>query len=186
VRSLTPEHAVSTPAPALDFAQVWQGYAAYVLALLRRLGVPSSDVEDVAQEVFWTVHRKLPMFEHRSSLRTWVCGICLRKASDHRRSRARRRALQEHSRLASEPPHATDCAEVALARSEQARTFERALAGLTEAQRDVFVLYEIEELSMAEVGALVGAGRFTCYTRLRAARSHLRAFYTRNQARESG
>jgi len=46
-----------------------------VLGFVRRLGVHEREVEDVAQEVFVIVHRQLPAFEGRSTLKTWVCGI---------------------------------------------------------------------------------------------------------------
>src|SRR5438105_4214125 len=64
---------------------VFDEHARYVIRALRHLGIKEADVEDVAQEVFVTVHRKLPEFEGRSKLRTWLYAICLRVASDHRR-----------------------------------------------------------------------------------------------------
>ena len=56
------------------FPEVYEAHAATVLRTLRRLGVRDGDVEDVAQEVFVVVHRKLPEFAGRSSLKTWVVG----------------------------------------------------------------------------------------------------------------
>jgi RNA polymerase sigma-70 factor (ECF subfamily) len=61
-----------------------------VLGLVRRLGVQEREVEDVAQEVFVIVHRQLPAFEGRSTLKTWLCGIALRTAANHRRKAYRR------------------------------------------------------------------------------------------------
>ena len=76
----TLQRSEQSPCAALDFADVFAEHGAYVLCLLERLGVHAADVEDVAQEVFLTVHKKLPSFEGRSCLKTWICGICLRKA----------------------------------------------------------------------------------------------------------
>src|SRR3954470_5698980 len=75
------------------FVDVFRAHGAYVLGLLRRLGVREADVEDVAQEVFVVVHAQLAGFEGRSSLRTWICGICVRKVSEYRRKVYRRREL---------------------------------------------------------------------------------------------
>ncbi len=62
------------------------------------LGVAEADIEDVCQEVFITVHRKLSEFEGRSALRTWLYGISLRVASDYRR-----RAYVRRERAVAEP-----------------------------------------------------------------------------------
>lgn len=150
-----------------------------MLALLRRLGVPEAEVDDVAQDVFLTIHEKLPEFEGRSSLKTWICGISLRKAAAQRRTAARRRARVEP--LSFEP--GVSCVpEELIAARERAALFDEALADLPDAQRVVFVLYEVEELSMVEVAGAVGCPRFTAYTRLHAARRRMRAFFERAHA----
>lgn len=169
---------------APSFAQVFQTHAAYVLGLLGRLGVPSADIEDVAQDVFVTIHQKLPGFEGRSSLKTWVCGICLRKASEYRRRAYRRREVlvaesTERGAVSEQP-------DVAALRSERARHLQSALDSLPEAQMQVFVLYEIEELPMADVARAVGCPRFTAYTRLRAARRAIREQMERRQSTGRG
>jgi DNA-directed RNA polymerase specialized sigma24 family protein len=65
--------------------EVFDEHAPFVWRTLRHLGIRDADLPDVCQEVFVAVHRKLEGFEGRSSLRTWLYGICLRTASDHRR-----------------------------------------------------------------------------------------------------
>lgn len=62
-------------APADGFEKIYEAHASRVLRALRRLGVREADLEDVAQEVFVVVHRKLPEFAGRSSLKTWLFGI---------------------------------------------------------------------------------------------------------------
>ena len=66
-------------------AELFAEHVHYVFRALRRLGVDESDVEDVCQEVFLVVDRRLPEFEGRSSLRTWIYAICLRCASRYRK-----------------------------------------------------------------------------------------------------
>ena len=159
------------------FGEVFDAYAGYVLSLLRRLGVREADLEDVAQEVFVVVHAQLPAFEGRSTLKTWICGIGLRKASDYRR-----RAYQRRERLVGEGlPEQSSPAEQEhyLERDRRAAGLQAALAALPDKQREVFVLYEIEELSMIEVARAVGCPRFTAYTRLAAARRALRKHFDR-------
>lgn len=160
----------STADEQAPFRELFVEHAPYVLGLLRRLGVASTDVEDVAQEVFLTAHRRLSTFEGRSTLRTWICGIAVHAASNHRRRAYRRREL---TGLALEVPvEATQ--ERHVQRAEQAALLVEALDELSDKQRQVFVLYEVEELEMAEVARIVGCPRFTAYTRLRSARTKVR------------
>lgn len=158
-------------ADAATFRDVFSRYAPYVLGLVRRLGVREAEVEDVAQEVFIVVHRQLPSFEGRSSLKTWLCGITLRTVANHRRKVMRRR---EASIEASSELHAAADQDTALERRDDATTLQQALDRLSPKLREVFVLYEIEELPMADVARSLGCPRFTAYTRLHAARAALR------------
>ena len=71
--------------------QIFDEHARYIWRTLRHLGIPEADAPDLCQEVFVTVHRRLASFEGRSSLRTWLYGICIRVASEHRRY-----AIEQH------------------------------------------------------------------------------------------
>src|ERR1700683_1529789 len=80
------------PAPAADeqsappsFDQVYEEHFDFVWRSAKRLGVHDGAVDDVVQETFLVVQRRLPEFEGRSSPNTWVFGIVLRVARDHRR-----------------------------------------------------------------------------------------------------
>jgi len=157
---------------------IFDEHARYVIRTLRHLGVREADVEDVAQEVFVTVHRKLPEFEGRSKLRTWLYAICLRVASDHRR-----RAYVVRERATDEPPIDTgertgDEADTNL----ESRAFVQELLGeLDDDKRAVLVLYEIEGLTMREVAEVIGCPLQTAYSRLHAARDLLRQAWERSR-----
>jgi RNA polymerase sigma-70 factor (ECF subfamily) len=176
-----PEALASQSSSSVGFVDVFHTHAPYVLRLLRRLGVREPDVEDVAQEVFLVVHAQLPAFEGRSTIKTWLCGICLRKASGYRRKAHRRRELASDA-LPDQLTASTQ--DLLLEQHEQAALLQAGLSQLNEKQLDVFVLYEIEELSMLEVARAVGCPRFTAYTRLHSARRALRAFV--EKARKEG
>lgn len=157
---------------------VFDEHARYIIRTLRHLGVREADVEDVAQEVFVTVHRKLPEFEGRSKLRTWLYAICLRVASDHRR-----RAYVVRERVTDSPP--VDGGERTGAEPDtnlESRAFVLELLGeLDDDKRDVLVLYEIEGLTMREVADVVGCPLQTAYSRLHAGRELLRVAWERSQ-----
>lgn len=160
---------------------VFDEHARYVIRTLRHFGVKEADVEDVAQEVFVTVHRKLPEFEGRSTLRTWLYGICLRVASDYRR-----RAYVVRERPTSSPP--VDGGGRSGAEPDtnvESRAFvQKLLQALDEDKRAVLVLYELEGLTMREVAEVVGCPLQTAYSRLHAARELLRAAW--EQSRKEG
>lgn len=152
----------------LSVRQVFDEHARYVWRALRHLGVADAEIADVSQEVFITVHKKLPEFEGRSSLRTWLYGICLRVASDHRRRAYVRREL----------PSAEPTAERSVSPEpgpgiEDRATLRALLDVLDPDKRAVLVLYEIEGFTMKEVAEIVDCPVQTAYSRLHAARERL-------------
>lgn len=156
----------------VDFRELVRAHAPYVMRVLRSLGVGSADLPDVSQEVFLTVHRQLPLFEGRSALRTWIYGIALRVASDYRSKAYRRRELPSEA-----PPEQSvqGSPQSELERREAWQLIERLLAQLDEDRRQVFVLYELEQLSMREVCEVVGCPLSTAYSRLNSARATVQA-----------
>jgi RNA polymerase sigma-70 factor (ECF subfamily) len=159
-----------------SFTDVFSEYGAYVLGLVRRLGVQEREVEDVAQEVFVIVHRQLAGFDGRSTLKTWVCGIALRVAANHRRKAYRRRERPDDFADGRAPLARLEATqEQELDRLRQAEALQRALDALTDKLREVFVLYEIEELPMLDVARALGIPRFTAYSRLREGRMKVAA-----------
>ncbi|MDF3070375.1 MAG: polymerase sigma factor RpoE [Polyangiaceae bacterium] len=165
-------------APVPNLRTVFDEHARYVIRTLRHFGVKEADVEDVAQEVFVTVHRKLPEFEGRSKLRTWLYSICLRVASDYRR-----RAYVVRERPTSSPP--VDDGERSGAEPDatlESRAFvQKLLEALDDDKRAVLVLYEIEGLTMREVAEVIGCPLQTAYSRLHAARDLLREAWQQSE-----
>lgn len=162
-----------------SFAEVFRTYSGFVWRVLLRLGVAESDVEDVAQEVFLGVHRNLPRFEGRCSMRTWVYGICHRRAVDYRR-----RAMVRHEVATDEPPELGEDAgqEEGLDLAQARAQLKHVLDSLDEDKRAVFVLFEIESIPMDEVAEIVGCPLQTAYSRLYAARRKVEAAAQRLRA----
>jgi RNA polymerase sigma-70 factor (ECF subfamily) len=157
--------------PRLTSRQVFDEHARYVFRVLKYFGVRDADVQDVCQEVFITVHRKLDEFEGRSSLRTWLYRICQHAASDHRRRAYVRREIATD--VAASEDADSSRVEDGGARSEARSTLEFLLERLDEQKRLVFVLYEIEGLTMREVCEVAECPLQTAYSRLHAARKVL-------------
>lgn len=161
------------------FAEVYRDHGPFVWRVLRRLGLREDEVEDAFQEVFLVVHRKLDGFEHRSTLRTWLYRITVRCAAHRRRRRGR------HAPDIAAPEPAIDPVQADEVASRQAREeLDEILDTLDDARRAVFVLYELEELTLAEVAATVGAPLQTVYSRLQSARGVFEAEVKRRRAKE--
>ncbi len=162
-----PEAAVAS----LSFEEIFAREGPRVGRVLHYLGVAEVDLEDLTQEVFVVVLRHLPTFKGGSS-RAWVRQICVWVAQNYRRSRRRRREepMAEAPEVSSPALQQTSLEEQQM----RARLFSL-LDELPEAQREVFVLHEIEEMSMSEVCETLGCLRPTAYTRLAVARSKMQA-----------
>lgn len=148
---------------AAHFADVWRS--------LIRLGVPPANLDDAAQDVFIVVHRRLAEFEGRSSLTTWLYGICLRVAKDHRRRDSRKGGLEPltptlTAGLADAGPGPQQATETA----EAFHALRTILETLPDEQREVFVLAELEQLTAPEMAEILGIKLNTVYSRLRTAR----------------
>jgi len=171
----------ASPAAVATSAEIFRAHGAFVFRLLRRLGVPDADLDDVTQDVFISVHRSLDRYEERNQMRSWLYRICVREASRHRRGRPPAGTVDVD--LLEQPSGSSpeDAAQANQARAD----FDRLLAVLDEDRRNVFVLYEVEELSMEEVATVVGCPLATAYSRLRSARQLVLAAAKRLEAQRS-
>jgi RNA polymerase sigma-70 factor, ECF subfamily len=149
LRQLVSEH--------LDF--VWRS--------LRRFGVPPADVDDAAQQVFLIANSKLDKIQ-RGSERSFLVGVATRVASHARRSYHRREAAEQ--RLSTNPREVSLDPEELTQRLEARELLDRVLDCMPPDLRSVFVLFELEELSIDQVATLLGIPRGTVATRLRRAR----------------
>ena len=140
---------------------------------LRRLGVQHRDLEDATHEVFLIAFRRWETFDHERSGRAWLVGIAWRVAAGERR-RSRNRVV--NLGFEREPgDHDTQNAEELTGAAQDRALVHTVLATLPDDQRDVFVLHELDGLSMPEVSAAVDAPLNTLYSRLRLARKKFKS-----------
>lgn len=169
--------------PKPDFLAVYRTHAEHVVRTARAFGVPASEIDDVVQEIFVVVHRRLADFEGRSSMKTWVTGIVHRVASRHRDRIRAAAARHDSSADADEFPTTDEDASKALERKEAAATFLRLVEQIEDSRRDVFVLAELEGFSAQEIAAALDVNVNTVYSRLRLARDDFEAALGRERAK---
>lgn len=163
----TPLVDASPSASALDVTEVYAEHCDFVWRSLQHLGVRGADLEDLTQEVFVVVHRKLGSFDGLSRVTTWLFGICLRVVARHRR-----RAYFRFERHDDEAPERVDAStpEDRASTREHTALLERALGKIPLAQRAVFVLFEIEGLRCEQIAETLGVPVGTVHSRLFKAR----------------
>jgi RNA polymerase sigma-70 factor (ECF subfamily) len=162
---------------------VYAQYFDFVWNAARRFGVPEAALEDVVQDVFVVVHRRLAEFEGRASVKTWLYRIVFCVVRDHRRTARRKGQHEELPEVL--PDQRPDPLEVA-SQSEALRAVEALLSKLSEPLREVFVLAELEGLTAPETAAVAGINLNTVYSRLRAARAAFAAESAQQRERDHG
>lgn len=172
-----------TTRPRHDFLTVYEELFPFVWRVACRLGVPAGAVDDVCQDVFLVVHRRLPEFEGRSSLKTWVYGILQHVVMVRRRTTKRKerdRAEIDPESLVDQAPGPHEAARGA----EAARIAHALLAQLDDDKRAMLVLVDLEGLSVPEAAEATQAKLNTAYARLRAARADFAAAVARFHAKQ--
>jgi RNA polymerase sigma-70 factor (ECF subfamily) len=138
--------------------------------LARNLLGNASDAEDAVQDTFLKVQRSIVSFRGQSSFVTWTFRILINTCYDARRSRMRKKEVAnddsaETPRPEPRAPGAHPSLRMAL---------ERALAELTQHQRNVFLLYEVEGFRHAEIAGMLGVTETASKNTLFQAKKNLR------------
>lgn len=155
-----------------EFSFVWR--------LLRRLGLGEGDADDGAQQVFLVAARRAGDIEPGRE-RAFLFTTAMHVASKSRRSQERRREVlgdDADARFRDSVPGT----EELLDRRRARELFDSILDEMDLDLRVVFVLYEVEELTMAEIASDLGLPQGTVASRLRRARSEFSARVQRIEA----
>jgi RNA polymerase sigma-70 factor (ECF subfamily) len=151
---------------------LFEEHGSFVLRSLRYLGVREADLDDTLQEVFLVVYQRLADYEEKGRARAWLYSICTRVARAQLRRVGRRRetampAFSEESIEPTQLERVEDREALALG--------QRLLDQLPPQQREVFVLYEVEDMPMAEIAQALDCPLQTAYSRLHKARARILA-----------
>jgi len=137
----------------------------YVLRTLRRHGVSPRDAEDLAQDVFLVMWRRWGDFDPTRPLRAWLAGIAFKVAHEHHK-----RSSRWWPRETLDPRDERPLPDEQVVSAYNRRLVLGALRRLSERQRAILVMHELDELPMPEIAALMEVPLFTGYSRLRLAR----------------
>lgn len=183
----TPNREARAAEPArssqLRVDQVYEAHVDFVWRSARSLGVRDMNIDDVVQEVFVVVQRRLHEFEGRSDIKTWLFGITRRVVRAHVRQLIRSRSQTETSAELADPN--APCAESQLATLEGARLLYALMDELEPDLREVFVLSELEEMSGPSIAEALDLELSNVYARVRRARLAFDAALRRYRAKQT-
>lgn len=169
----SPAQTVGEVEHPLRFEAVFERECGYVVHSLRRLGVRENDLEDLTQDVFIAVHRRLGDYDPARPLRPWLFGFAFRAASNYRRlARHRREAVFEPAPLERGAPPVQ---EQALVDGERRQQLRHALDTLDLKHRAALILVDLDGVPPAEVAESLDIPLDTVYSRVRNGRKKLRA-----------
>lgn len=162
---------------AIDyFPNVWR--------FLRRLGVPWDLLDDAAQEVFLVAARKFASVRVGAE-KSYLFGVSVRVAREIRRKSGREQLVDDPDDTAFEPTTLATPESLFDRKQEQALLLSL-LDSLSDQHRTVFILFEIEGLSISEIAELLGTPAGTVGSRLARARERFEARLQRPQSKMRG
>lgn len=150
----------------LDIGRLFDAHGPYLCRVLHRLTGSREAAEDVVQEVFLLAYHRRNELEDRAGIRTWLYRAAVNHVRHRRRSFSRYQGLLD--RYQQHPVHKDQAEgpEEVASRTERGRLVQECVMKLSDKLREVFVLYELEELEGNQIAALLGIPVNTVWTRL--------------------
>lgn len=173
---------LSTPmALRANFSAFYDEWFESVLRWLRALGAPEADRDDIAQEVFLVVSRRLHAFDGRNPA-GWLYRIAKRQVRDFRaRTWIKSIFNREHTNAVNDVPDDRAGPAAALERKQNQRVLFGLLAKMNPDRRAALVLFEVDGMSGDEIARIQGVPVNTVWKRLHVARKEFLALVTRDQ-----
>jgi RNA polymerase sigma-70 factor (ECF subfamily) len=178
----TPEGALVQRAQAGDetaFREIVERYQSKVFSIIHGIVRQRNDVEDIAQQVFAKVYLSLRSFDFRSSLITWIYKITVNECFDYLRKRKVRRLVYE-SDLSEDEVRRVENTDPAIERQipadaslAQRDYVLKLLTRVSEEERMLLILKEVEGFSVEELAAKTGMNENTVKVKLFRARQKL-------------
>jgi RNA polymerase sigma-70 factor (ECF subfamily) len=164
---------VEPPTP-LDFSEIYERWFDDVSRWVRAMGGPEADREDLVQDIFVIVHRRLPDFDG-NNIPGWLYQIARHRVRDFRRLVWVRHLLFGSVPLPESLAEGGASPVDSLQTEEKRVQLERLLAELNESERLALVLFEIDDRSGHEIANIQGVPLNTVWARIYKARKKLQA-----------
>ena len=167
--------------PVLELEAIYREHSAVVSKWVTRLWGPGGasgmvDAEDLLQEVFLVVQRRLGTFRAEAALTTWLYGITVLVVNGRRKKERWRRFLWRRAEPELQLQHDPAVPAVAedFERAEAGRQVYAVLNELSERDRTLMILFELERLPGAQVAVILGISEANVWVGLTRARARFR------------
>ncbi len=161
------------------FGALVRATQSYAYALAFRFLCSEPDARDIVQEAFVKVWKHLGDYDSSKKFTTWLYAIVSNLSMDHIRSRTRRQGL--FVSLSGEDPVDPAGLETIHSNAELASIVQKLTGQLPPTQRLVFVLRDLQDLSVGEVVESSGLSEASVKTNLHLARKHIRELLVRHE-----
>jgi len=169
--------------PRLEFRDIYERWFDDVSRWIRALGGPQADREDLVQDVFLVVHRRLPDFDGQN-VPGWLYQIARHRVRDFRRLLWVRHLLFGSVPLSEGLAKGGASPADTLETNEKRELLERLLRKLNDTERAALVLFEIDGYSGEEIAAIQAVPLNTAWARIHKARKKLKAELVKLESRE--
>jgi RNA polymerase sigma-70 factor (ECF subfamily) len=174
---------VPPPGTPLQFRAIYERWFSEVSRWIRAMGGPEAEREDLVQDVFIVVHRRLPDFDGQN-LPGWLYQIARHRVRDFRRLLWVKHLMFGGVPLSENLSKGGASPADSLETSEKRVLLERLLEKLNESERAAVVLFEIDGYSGEEIAEIQGVPVNTVWARIHKARKKLKASLAKHESRE--
>jgi RNA polymerase sigma-70 factor (ECF subfamily) len=175
--------ALEQAAAALDFSAIYDRWFDEVLRWIRAMGGPDADSEDLVQDVFVVVHRRLHAFDGQN-LAGWLYQITRHRVRDFHRLLWVRQMLFLSVPLSEKLTTSVASPADTVETRQKRDTLEHLLRSLNESERAALMLFEVDGYSGEEIAQIQGVPLNTVWARIHKARKKLRAALSKFESRE--
>jgi RNA polymerase sigma-70 factor (ECF subfamily) len=179
-----PETGASAAPASLEFRAIYERWYEDVSRWIRAMGGPEADREDLVQDVFVVVHRRLSDFDGQN-LPGWLYQIARRRVRDFRRLLWVRHLLFGSVPLSDSLTKGGNGPADSLETKERKELLEQLLQKLNEAERAALVLFEIDGYSGEDIAQIQGVPINTVWARIHKARKKLKVQLMRLEQRDT-
>lgn len=170
------------PGSGLEFRAIYERWFSEVSRWIRAMGGPEAEREDLVQDVFLIVHRRLPDFDGQN-VAGWLYQIARHRVRDFRRLLWVKHLWFGSVPLSESLSKGGASPADSLETNEKRALLERLLCKLNESERAALVLFEIDGYSGEEIADIQGVPLNTVWARIHKARKKLKASLVKHESR---
>jgi RNA polymerase sigma-70 factor, ECF subfamily len=171
------------------FHELYEKHKRRVYSLCLRMTANTAEAEDLTQEAFLQLYRKIGTFRGESAFSTWLHRLSVNVVLMHLRKKSLPVvSLEETTQVGEEDTPKKDfgAEDLALAGSIDRMQLQKAVDDLPPGYRTIFVLHDVEGYEHNEIASIVGCSIGNSKSQLHKARMKLRDLLSANRAEKAG